>query len=367
MQATNSDILDFFFDGRERGVRKIASESKEYGKFAALFKPEKLFTGSTTSHERGWLYAYFGGAEAQAFTAIAFDERQSRFFQELRVGGATYLFGEGSCKPKFGAKEASISDEEREVSWKYNGMEYEITVAVKRSKGTLFFKYVFSKLSDAIGNYRCIFHVLNQMAANWVIFPLKGSFSMWVDGDVSAFKLDPAVQALLGRNLESEFAYVEDVHLALPIVSAGWNWNVVYATRSEGEKLYKRFVGLMQFFVDVQGKRLPINFQYYFVDPDSGKFTIYGDASATLKYVDGLPVVTAKSPDGKLGITLKALSKPEKRIIKGVALFSPLKVTSADIDYAAFPNEATVEIDGEKFVGRGTSELAGLKKLAYWV
>lgn len=367
MQATNEDILDFYFDGRERGVRKIAPDSKDHAPLSAFFKPDRIFKGSTSSFGRGWLYGYFGGAEAQAFVALAFDEHQSRFFHELRVGSASHLFGEGPCKAKFGAKEASVSDEEREVTWKYNEMEYEVTVALKRAKGTLYFKYVFSKISDAVGNYRCVFHVLKNLAANWVIFPLKGSLTVWLDGEASAFRLAPEVQALLGRTLTSEFAYVEDVHLALPIVSAGWNWNVLYGTRSEGEKVYKRFAGLMQFFVDLRGRQMPINFQFYHVDPDTGKFFIYGDAEASLKISDGIPSIAAKSPDGKFQVSLKAMRAPEKRLIKGVALLGPLKVSTADIDYASFPCEGVLELEGEKFSGRGTSELAGLKKLSYWV
>ncbi len=366
MQVTNEDILDFYFDGRTRGVRKISSDSKEFSAFAPFFKPEKLFTGSTKSHERGWLYGYFGGAEAQAFVALAFDERQSRFFNEVRVGGESHLFGEGPCKAKFGAKEATVSDEEREVTWKYNDLEFEVQVTLKHAKGTLFFKYVFSRLSDALGNYRCVFHVLNQLAANWVIYPLKGSLSIWVDGEASSFKLSSELEALLGRTLESEFAYVEDVHLALPLVSAGWNWNVFFATRSEGETVHKRFVGLMQFFVDVQGRHLPINFQYYHVDPSTGKLNMYGDADSSIKFSEGLPTISAKSPDDKFSVSITALQKPEKRLIKGVTLLSPLRVTSADIDYSAFPIEGVAEIEGEKFTGRGTSELAGLKKLSYW-
>ena len=46
MQATNADILDFYFDGRTRGVRKLSPDSKEYAKFTPFFRPEKLFSRS---------------------------------------------------------------------------------------------------------------------------------------------------------------------------------------------------------------------------------------------------------------------------------------------------------------------------------
>ncbi|MFH1107332.1 MAG: hypothetical protein V1787_05550 [Candidatus Micrarchaeota archaeon] len=365
MHATNKDILEFFFDGRTRGVRRITRKDAKYSHYAGMFSGAEVFRGSKTASERGWFYGYVHGEGAEAFTALAFDERQTRLFNELRVGGKSFLFGEGVCQARFSDGKASVKDSGREVSWDYNGLEYAVCVSVPRGRGRLVFRYSFRRLPK-IGNYRCVFNVFGRILCNWVLYPLAGSLEISAEGDVQSMNLPPEVAELVGARIEGAYAYTEAVRVALPMVSSGWNWNIALCQPASG-KGNPKFVGLMQFFIDLSGRRVPVNFQVYWVDWKSGKFEIYGDATARASFNSRLPSARASSPDGKFKLKVRARLRPTKKVIKGAALLSGFGLPSADIDYAVFANEVSAVVGRRKYSGRGTSEISGLKKLAYWV
>ncbi|MBU1197565.1 hypothetical protein KJ765_03550 [Candidatus Micrarchaeota archaeon] len=365
MKGSNQDIFEFYFDGRKRGVRRVPPHDPKHAVFSSFFSKEKLFQGSSTAFERGWLYGYFGAEVLQSFIGLAFDEHQNYLFHELRSGKKTWLFGEGSCKSRFYPREALVSDSERELRWRFNALQSKVRFVVKRKKADLVFQYDFSRIRRKIGNYRCVFTVFNQVLASWVLYPLKARMRLDIEGQPNSVRLPPELECINGKWLESPFAYTEMVHIALPLFSAGWNWNIFYCVPTLG-KGNPKFVGLMKFFVELQKTRIPINYQVYVVDLMSGAFHLFGDATSTESHVRRKPHISASTPDGHLRIQATALHAPKKRLIKGVTLLSPLKVRSADIDYAAFPNEARVEFRGRHYAGRGTSEITGLKKLAYW-
>ena len=124
----------------------------------------------------------------------------------------------------------------------------------------------------------------------------------------------------------------------------------------------------MEFFVDMQKRKVPINFQFYYLDPKTGRFCIYGDAKSKLSIEhDGLPVISAETLNHKLRVNIKAISRPKKRMIRGVSLLNMLNIPSANIDYSAFPSSIEAIIEGKKYSGTGTSELTGTKKFGYWM
>lgn len=365
MHATNKDILEFYFDGRNRGVKRIRKGDEKFGEYSKLFSSDSFFRGPSAASERGWFYGYVHGEGAEAFVALAFDERQERLFNELRVAGKSFLFGEGDCRARFSDGKALVKDDEREVEWQYNGMEYSVMVSVPEGDGKLVFRYSFRQVPK-IGNYRCVFNVFGRVLCAWVLYPMAGSLEVSAEGDVASMGLPPDVAELVGAKIEGSYAYAEGVRIALPIVSSGWNWNVALCQPVSGKGSAK-FVGLMQFFVDLSGRRVPVNFQFYCVDWKSGKFEIYGDAKGRVSFKSRSPSAGAVSPDGRLEVKVRAAMKPTKRVIKGAALLTAFGFPSADIDYAAFANELSASIGRRKYLGRGTSELSGLKKLAYWV
>ncbi|MFH1200058.1 MAG: hypothetical protein V1708_03250 [Candidatus Micrarchaeota archaeon] len=365
MHATNKDILEFFFDGRNRGVHRVRRGDAKFAGYARLFEPGEFFRGSKSASERGWFYSYVHGEGTQAFAALAFDERQCRLFNELRAGGKSFLFGEGTCAARFADGKASVKDAEREAVLEFNGLEYSLAISVPRGSGKLVFKYSFRKIPK-IGNYRCVFNVFGRILCTWVLNPLSGSLEISAEGDVSSMNLPPQVAELVGARIEGQYGYTEGVRVALPIVSSGWNWNVALCQPVSG-KGNAKFVGLMQFFVDINGRRVPVNYQLYWTDWKSGKFEIYGDANGRVSFKSRLPTASAASADGRFKVRVRARHKPAKRVIKGAALLTHFGLPSADIDYASFANELSARIGRRKYSGKGTSEITGLKKLSYWV
>jgi len=363
MIASNKDILEFFFDGVHRAVRKMTPAEKN--EHEHLFTDEKQYAPTKGSFERGWTYGFVGTKFFSAFIALASDSKEQMLFHELRYKGKTLALGECICDAEHKGRKMSIAEKERKLEWTGSPPEYEVSLELKGEKGSLKFLYKFSRISKKIGFYRCVYRTFNQMLAYWFLSPMKAALQITGDGDLSEFKLGE-FEELVNTTIETNFAYTENVKILVPMIQMGWYWHFLNCYEGEDWINPSKIVGFMDlFFLDKKRQMLlPLNFQMYYVDAKTGAFRVFGEAQCELKWEKDAAEFKANELEKHVSFQVKNSSPVNTRQIRGKKFYGG--VTVQNIDYSSFSNEGTARIGRKKYNVIGTSEITG-REHSVWI
>lgn len=363
MKVTNKQIMVHSFEGKT----KVRLE--ETSKYDPYFTPEKLYSDTKKTGERGWIYANITNKDVSAFVTLGYDDMQRHLFHEIRYKGKTHRIGDGFCNEttKFSSGKFSIKEEDREVEWQGMPSEYQISLKFKKkgpnSEGELMLTYRFEKISDEMRKFKCVFKEFNQILAYWMISPCKGSLEITGKGDISLFKLGE-VEELIGKNIESNFGYNENIHMRTPMVSEGWHWTILDCFKEDDQKM-ERLVSFMHFFFERGKINIPIYIQLVNFDFENGVTEVYDQAEIHLKWESPkTPLLSVKSGDGKIELKISPKYEIDVHNIKGMKLANLILKT--DIDYSTYPCNAEVVISGVKYSAIGSSEITG-GKAGYWI
>jgi hypothetical protein len=363
MKITNKQVMVHSFDG------KAKLNLEETTKYDSFFTPERLFSETRKTGERGWIYANVTNKDLSAFITLGYDDSQRALFHDLRYKGKTYNIGDGFCNEstKFSSGKFNIKEDDREVEWSGMPSEYEIKAKFRKkgptSEGELTFTYKFEKISDEMRKYRCIFKEFNQILAYWMISPCKATLEIEGKGDISLFKLGEAEEPI-GKNISSNFAYNENIHMRTPMVSEGWHWTVLDCFQDDEQKIEK-FISFMHFFFERGNINIPIFIQLIEFDPETGEHELHDDAEIHIKWESPkTPLLAVKSKDGKIELKVSPKYEIDEHRIKGAKLANLILKT--DITYATYPCNAEVVINGKKYNAIGSAEVTG-GKTGYWI
>ena len=332
-------------------------------KYLKHFSLPAEYGGGSPPFSKGWLYAFVGGTEANGFCALAFDGTNSFLFNELRYKGKSIAVGEGPCNAQYDPLKGGVrvNEPRRRVSWRGKCPEYEVDVAVSDGgENELLLHYSFQRIKPNTGGYKCVFEKFGRVFAHWVLAPMHGRLTIDAKGDLKALgckELEP----LTGKTIESDFGYAENVHVNAPLVNVGWQWSVLACQNSPGELKPEKIVGFMDLFLG--GPRLPLNYQVYVLDVETGGFQVYADAE-TIFDAGEIPVVRVKNKEGTVKLVIQGSSLGKRRRIKGKKLADFLH--TADIDYRSYPSVGTAVINNKEYQAVGTSEFAGATP-GYWI
>ncbi|MFH1751248.1 MAG: hypothetical protein ABH863_06210 [Candidatus Micrarchaeota archaeon] len=364
MKITNKQIMVHNF------TQKAKMKLEETAKYDHLFTAEKLFGNPGKTGERGWIYANLTNKDLSAFITIGYDDIQRALFHELRYKGKTYKIGDGfaNSSTKFADGKVTIKEDDRELIWSGTPSEYTVSATFRKKgaerEGELKFTYKFEKISDELRKFKCVFKEFDQLLAFWMISPAKGSLDIEGKGDISLFKLGEA-EELIGKNIQSNFCYNENIHMKMPMLSEGWHWTVLDCFKDDEQKIEK-FVSFMHFFFQRGNLYVPIFIQLIEFDPATGETEVYDDADIKLKWESPkTPLLSVKSRDGKIELKITPKYEIDVHSIKGVKLANLILKT--DIDYATYPCNAEVVIEGKKYNAIGSSEITGGGKTGYWI
>ncbi len=363
MIASNKDILEFYFDGVHRAVRKMTpAEKKDY---EHLFTDEKQYAPTKGTFERGWTYGFLGTKFFSAFIALASDAKEQYLFHELRYKGKILTLGEGICDAEYKGKKISISEKSRKLEWTGGPPEYEATLEIKGEKGTLKFAYKFARHAKNIGYYKVIYRMFDHMLAYWFISPMKATLQITGDGDLSEFRLGE-FEELVNTTIETSFAYTENVRILVPMIRVGWYWH--YLNCHEGDDWInpKKVMGFMDlFFIDKDKKMiLPLNFQMYHLDLNTGMFHVRGDAQCKLDWEKDAVSFKANEIEHHMEFQIRNSTPLSTRRIIGKKFYGG--ITMQNIDYSSFANEGVAKIGRKKYNVIGTSEVTG-REPSIWI
>ncbi len=369
VRATNKDVLVFSASPALSGNKPSVTHSLRVARpdnYEKFFSGEREYDGGSPAFSKGWLYAFVGGEEANAFCAIAFDGTNSHFFNEVRLKNECVQVEEGPCKVSYDGKaaEARFSDERRKVVWRGKGPEYSVQITVFDGENELVLTYSFERIKPEIGGYKCVFEKFGRVLSYWFLAPMRGRLTVNAKGDLEKLGYG-SLKPLVGKVLESGFAYTENVHVGLPFARVGWQWSVLACQSKPGPLKPEKIVGFFDFFLgEPRAPVLPLNYQFYVVDVATGEFNVFADAESVFEPGE-VPVVRVKSRDEKVKLVIQSSSPGKKRKIKGKRLANFLE--TADIEYRSYPSVATATINDREYKAVGTSEFAGSGKGGYWL
>ena len=366
--ATPSDVLVFSLDAyfkdkkpRIKHVLNIAS-GKNASKYDGLYNAKSQYDGGKgLTRSRGWLYGFIGNEEMSSFCAIGFDGLNSIFFNEIRTDGKTISVEDGLSDFKYNAKTATakLEDKRKTITWKGLAPEFEVDITIKNGKDELSLHYSFTKLNEKIGPYRGVFEQYQQIQGNFTLSPVKGKLTINAKGDIS--KLGYAdLKPLIGKIIESNFAYVEVAHVAIPFISVGWKWSILGCQKhfDQGINLEK-FAGFFELFVTPTHTQIPLNYNLYSIDLATGQINVVPTADVQ----ENGNNFTVENTDAQ--IKLEIQNNPSKTYeIKGKKLAHYF--STADIKYTAYTCIAKATISGKEYKAIGNSEQAGGNK-NYWL
>ncbi len=367
MLASNKDVLEYHFHGKPQ-VNILRTD--KYDKYFTL---ERQYSGSAGPFERGWIYAAIGNREVSSFITLGFDEKQRMLFNEIRYKDKTYPLGEGFCNSTttFYPDHLEISDALRELKWGKSVPNYEIEMKAKtpdstKPFGQITLNYKFEEALPDLGKYKCVFSEFNEVFAYWMISPAKGTLSIDAKGDLSQFRLNEA-EDLVGKTIESKFAYNENIHFKLPMIGEGWNWTILGCFKHKEDEQPAIFISYMEQFIKTNEK-IPIFTQLYVIDLEKGTSELYNEAQATLSWrEDKTPLLTIATPDREIEITItpKSAQTISRHQIRGLPITKFLYKT--ECEYTTYPSVASVKINGTTYDAIGTSEVTGAEKFCYWI
>lgn len=364
MKLTNKQIMVHYFDGKSK------LKLEDTNKYDNLFTQEKLFSDPKKTNDRGWIYANITTKDLSAFITIGFDDMQKSLFHELRYKGKTYRIGDGFCNDsaKFSSGKFEIKEEKRELSWAGLPSEYEVVATFRKTdegkSGEIKFTYKFTKISDEMSKFRCIFRQFEHLLAFWMISPCKGTLNIEGKGDISVFHLGE-LEELIGKNIQSNFCYNENIHLKTPMISEGWHWSVLDCF-TEDEQRIEKIISFMHFFFQKGKINIPLYLQLISFDPNSGEAEVFTDADIKLKWESPkTPLLSVKSTTGKIELKITPKFEIDLHPIKGIKLARMILKT--DIDYSTYFCNAEVVIGDKKYNAIGSAEITGEGKLGYWI
>jgi len=360
MQATNNDVLGFYFSPPDvQGVRKLAGKAKEEAE--AIFTTHNILRPMST-FERGWLYGYLYAGDISVFVAIGRDNKDSRFFQEFRLGGKTIVVGEKLCESKLDQGKLIIRESGLQVDWCGPFPEFSVSVWLEKEGHKAEFKYKFEKINDKVGPYKCVGDVLGNRLAYFYVLPCKATLNTKIEGDPEKLGIPKELsERLNGKEITSFFAYNEAVHANGPIYNGGWYWHMLECYQDNPAKPEMMF-GFMDLFFEgnkpehERGSTI-LNLQFYTVDLESGRIHIDTDAKITKETKDNKPVFTFENEE--MSAEIRAQTVPELRKIEGKK--EMFGVHLQHIEYSSYQSEGTIKVGDKTYNAVGTSEIAGGK------
>lgn len=368
MLASNKDVLEYHFHGKP--IVNILRTDK-YDKY---FTAPRQYSGANDPFEKGWIYAAIGTRDFSSFITLGFDNQQRYLFNEIRYKDKTYPIGEGFCNAtaSFYPDHLEVSDALRELSWKNPAPNYDIVMKAKapdasKPYGEITLHYSFEEISPDIGKYKCVYEEFDKVLAYWTLSPAKGSLAIESKGDLSQFRLGEA-EDLIGKTVESRFAYNENIHFKVPMIGEGWNWTILGCFKNEGDLQPSIFISFMeQAYLPSRASKVPLFTQLYVIDLDEGTSELYNEAEAKLRFDGASPELEITTPNGEAEIKIrtKSAAATTKHSIRGGKIMDILFRT--DYDYTTFPSVAEVKINGKKYDAIGTSEVTGAERFCYWV
>jgi hypothetical protein len=361
MKASNKDILNFYFSPPDiHGVRKLSPTKKD--------EVEDLFTAKSFFRpmeglERGWVYGYFNAGDLSGFISLGSDANESRIFHELRLGGKTYVIGERMCNVvsdgKMTARESGVA-----LEWGGQPPEYTVKLSVESGSAKAKFTYSFTKLSEAVGPYRCVADLFGNQLSYFYLCPCKATLKTEIEGDYEKLGIGKELyDRVNGKEISSQFAYNESVRANAPMISEGWYWHLLSCYEDNPSKPVKA-VGFMDLYYEderpVRGvRRLDLNVQFYIVDLETGALELFSDAEGKLTSRDNKPFFAVTASDDDFSAEIAAQGEPVVRKIQGKKDYFGIHLKN--IEYSAFPTTAVVKFHDKTYNAVGTSEIAGGK------
>lgn len=366
--ATPNDVIVFSIDAylkdkqpKIKHVLHIAT-GNDAKKYDFLYTAKSQYDGGQgLTRSRGWLYGFIGNESMSSFCAIGFDGINSIFFNEIRTNGKTISVEDGLSDVKYQPKTATAKTEDKRktITWKGLAPEFEVDITIHDKENELSIHYSFTKLNEKIGPYRGVFEQYNQIQGNFLLSPVKCKMTINAKGDITKLGY-PELAPLVGKIIESNFAYTEVAHVSIPFINTGWKWSILGCQKhfDAGINLEK-FAGFFEMFITPLQKQIALNYYLYAIDLNTGQMTV----APTVEIQEEENTLTVENKDDE--IKLEIHNSPSKIYhIQGKKLAKYF--TTADIRYTAYTCIAKATISGKEYKAIGNSEQAGGNK-NYWL